>query len=135
MSVCLGDGEIQNFHFKTPLNFQPTQMELRTIRFAKKRLNQLSLHDGNILPYHTIDNILQNIASNTLYVAGNAAYNFVTSKLPTTLVLDICRIYDFKYPSELSNTNCVKRHRARYCSYAKCLYIKEYLDVYFHNKK
>ncbi len=128
MTVCLDNGEIHHFHFKSPSNFFPNENELRTIRFASRHLNQLSLHDSNLLPYNAIGIILQNIASNIVYVAGNAAYNFVTLKLPSTIVLDICRVYGFKYPTELPDASCIKRHRARYCSFAKCLCIKNYLD-------
>ncbi len=128
LTVCLDNGEIQHFHFKAPPNFYPTEMELRTIRFANKHLNQLSLHEGNLLPYSTIDTILQNMVSSTVYVAGSAAFNLVTSKLPSTLVLDVCTLYNFKYPNELAFASCMKRHRPRYCSFAKCLFIKDYLD-------
>ncbi len=128
LTVCMDNGEMQHFHFEAPPNFYPSEMELRTIRFANKHLNQLSLHEGNLLPYSTIDDILQKMASNTVYVAGSAAFNLVSSKLPSTLVLDVCSLYNFKYPNELPYTSCMKRHRARYCSFSKCLFIKDFLD-------
>ncbi len=127
LSVCLENYEI-HFYFKAPTNFEPSAKDLQTIRYASKHVNHLTLHDDNVLPYEALDVILQSLASKTIYVAGNSAYQFVAAKLPTTLVFDISSVYNFKYPKELPDTTCAKRHGSRYCSLAKCLCIKQFME-------
>ena len=127
LTVVFDSGNHEHFHFKAPPGFQPTATDLRTIKFASNYLNQLTLEDQSLLPYSAIDTILQAVASNTIYVAGNSAYNFMTAKLPFTKVIDICKTYNFIYPKDLPPTNCFKRHRYRYCSLAKAEYIKSFM--------
>ena len=128
LTVISDSGDYQHFHFKTPLGFKPSAIDSRTIKFASTYLHQLSLDDQSLLPYSTIDTILEAVASHVLFVAGNSAYDFVTTKLPFTKVIDICAKYNFTYPKELPPINCFKRHRYRYCSLAKADCIKSFMS-------
>ena len=127
LSVIFDDDNFQHFQFKAPPNFYPTTEEQRTIKFSTKYLNQLYLTDDSLLPYSTINEILKNLSFHTIYVAGHSAYNFIKAKLPMTHVIDICIKNNFKYPKQLSKSNCFKDHNPRYCSLSKCEYIKKFM--------
>ena len=129
LTILFDNGDHQHFHFKSPPDFQPTAGELRTIKFATAYLHQLPFHDQNPLPSTMIDTILKNAEPQTIIVAGHAAYNFVTDKLPCSRVIDICKKYGFSYPKELPETHCFKRHRFRYCALAKAQHIKRFMQV------
>ena len=127
LTVLNDDDEYQHFHFSAPKNFRPTPSDLYTIDYTTKHLNQLSLSDDSLLPYATIDVILQNIVNNTIYVAGHSAYNFIKSRLPLSNIVNICTALNFKYPATLESANCFKTHRARYCALAKARCIKKFM--------
>ena len=123
--------EYQHFQFKPPPGFNPTPLELRTIKFATNNLHQLPLYDRSLLAYSTIDSILQSLEPQTIIVAGNSAFSYVTSKLPFSRVIDICQQYNFTYPKQLDPACCFKTHRPRYCSLSKGLYIKQFMQENF----
>ena len=127
LTVIIDDDNYQHFHFASPPNFHPTFEELQTINFATKNVNGLYLSDDSLLPYSTINDILQKIAHHTIYVVGHSTYNFIKSKLPMTNIIDICVQYNFKYPKKLPKSNCFKSHNPRYCSLSKCIYIKKFI--------
>ena len=127
LTVIFDDDNYQHFHFKAPANFYPTNDEQRTINYTTNYLNQLFFSDNSLLPYSTINDILKNLSSHTIYVAGQSAYRFVKSKIPLTNVIDICIDYNFTYPKVLEKTNCFKDHNPRYCSLSKCKYIKNFM--------
>ena len=127
LSVIFDNDNYQHFHFKPPTNFYPTNEEHYTINYTTTYLNQLYLMDDSLLPYSTINDILKNLSSHTIYVAGQSAYNFIKAKLPMTRVINICIKNNFEYPKQLSKSNCFKDHNPRYCSLSKCKYIKNFM--------
>lgn len=119
--------EYQHFHFNAPENYQPTPSDLTTINYATRYLNQLTLSDDSLLPYSTINAILQNLVKHTIYVAGHSACSFIKSHLPLSNIIDITSTCDFKYPKILNPVDCFKAHRPRYCSLAKARCIKNFM--------
>lgn len=129
MTIMYDNNHHQHFQFSAPLNFNPTPADQQTIKYATERLNQLFLYDDNLLPYNTLDLILQQLVSHTIYVNGSCAYNFLKSKLPFTNIIDIGVAYNFQYPKTLpASTICFKQHNPRYCSASKTLCIKQFLN-------
>ena len=118
----------QHFHFNAPDNFQPTPSDQCTINYTTRHLNQLTLCDDSLLPYSTIEIILQNLSTRTIYVAGHSAYNFIKNYLPLTNIINISSTHDFKYPPTLDPVSCFKTHRPRYCSLAKARCIKNFMQ-------
>ena len=128
MTVIFENNNLQHFQFAAPTDFQPTGRDLYTIRFTTKYINEIAYSDNSLLLYPMIDCILQKLSSQTIYVAGHCAYQFLSTKLPTTRIIDVCTKHDFKYPKELPTANCFKQHRPRYCSMAKATYVKHFMD-------
>ena len=127
LTVICDNDDYQHFHFRAPDNFHPTDKEKRTIKYTTTHLNQLYINDTALLPYSTLNYILKNLSSNTIYVAGQCAYNFIKSKIEFSNVIDICMDYNFTYPKTLPKSNCFKDHNPRYCSLSKCKYIKNFM--------
>ena len=131
LTILYDDLRYQHFHIAKPKNFHPTDQELRTIRYTSKFLNQLYLDDDNLLPYSTINDILRQMSSHKIYVAGHTAHKFITTYLPTTEVIDLCKNYKFTYPLKLPYIECFKQHTPRYCSLAKAKYIYKFMEDYY----
>ena len=124
LTIIFNDDSYQHFHFNAPKDFFPTAKDLRTINYVRRHLNGLSLSNDCLLPYTSINDILNNLTSYTIYVAGNSAHKFIMNHLPLNNIIDICSEYDFKYPEELLPMGCFKQHNPRYCSLSKAKYIK-----------
>ena len=127
LTIIHDSDSFQHFHFQGPLDFNPTEKELQTIKYVTKYLNHLHVHDDSVLPYSTLDVILKSITTEKIYIAGNAARAFLTRKLPTSCIVDITSKFGFKYPNELPNAPCFKNHSSRYCSLCKGKFIAEFL--------
>ena len=82
LTILFNNSDYQHFHFKSPPGFCPTTSDLKTIRYASARLHQLPFDDQNVLPFSMVETILENIAPQTIFVAGSCAYNFVIKTLP-----------------------------------------------------
>ena len=121
----------QHFHFTKPEDFHPTAQDLRTIKYTSEVLSQLYLDDNSLLPYSTINTILRQMSSHKIYVAGHTAHKFITTYLPTTEVIDLCKKYKFTYPLKLPYIECFKLHTPRYCSLAKAKYIYKFMEDYY----
>ena len=129
LTVFYNNRNFQHFHFTKPIDFQPTAQELCTIKYTSEVLSKLYLDDFSLLPYTTINTILRQISSHKIYVAGHTAHKFITTHLPTTKVIDICKEYKFKYPLVLPSVACFKEHTPRYCSLAKAKNIYKFMNA------
>ena len=119
LTIVFDDDSYQHFHFNAPKDFFPTAKDLRTINYVRRHLNGLSLSNDCLLPYTSINDILNNLSSCKIYVAGNSAHQFIMAYLPLNNIIDICREYNFKYPEELLPMDWFKQHKPRYCSHSK----------------
>ena len=128
LTILFPDDSYQHFQFNPPNDFHPTAAQWKTINYTQKHLNELTLYDNALLPYSTINDIMQKISSHTIFVAGNITQSVINEYLPLTKVIDICTEYNFSYPKELPPANCFKQHRPRYCSMAKATYVKNFMN-------
>ena len=124
LTIIFNDDSYQHFHFNAPKDFYPTAKDLQTINYIRRHLNELYLSDDCLLPYTSIIDILNNLLSCKIYVAGNSTHKFIMTYLPLNNIIDICSEYNFKYPAELPPMDCFKQHKPRYCSLSKAKYIK-----------
>ena len=124
LTILSDNLKYQHFHFNKPKDFYPTAGDLRTIKYTSEVLSQLYFDDDSLLPYSTINDILKQMSSHKIYVAGHTAHKFITTYLPTTEVINLCKEYKFKYPLILPSVECFKQHTPRYCSLAKAKRIK-----------
>lgn len=118
-------GEYEHFMFDTPTDVYPTPNDWKTINFATKHLHQLKWVDSSLLPYKTVAEIFKQLTADVIYVAGNITHDYVKTMVPNANIVDVCTVFDFKYPKTLPDSHCFRRHNPRHCSKAKAFYIKK----------
>ena len=134
LTIMYQDDSYQHFQFSPPKDFQPTDAQEKTIYYTQRYLNELALSDNALLPYSTINDIMQKISTYTIFVAGYTTYKVIKEYLPLVKIINVCSEYNFSYPKELPPTNCFKQHRPRYCSMAKATYVKNFMAI-LNNKR
>ena len=128
-TVMESNGDYEHFRFAAPTNFQTSSNDRRIIQFTSMHLSKIPYFDQSLLPYETVFKILQKLSSKKLYCAGNQAHKFLREALPLTTIVDVSIKMGFKFPTVLNGANCGRRHNPRYCSLAKALCMKEFLEI------
>ena len=128
LTILFSVTDYQHFMFDCPVSLILSPRDQCTTRYAQN-LNGLVLSDNCFLPYNIIGYILSKIQNYRIYTAGNQAKGLLTSYLPKTEVIDICQMYNFKYPLDLQDTPCFVRHPSRYCSLSKAFTLKTAIQI------
>ena len=118
--------EFRQFIFKAPLHQHLSEVDCKTIRFTTRHLSRLSYTTGDI-PYTELEGILQTLKDSCIYTYGYTARNFLSTQLPTTVVIDIQEL-GYNMPPDLVKRPCFINHRARYCAVSKTYAIRIFLD-------
>ena len=70
------NGEYNHYILKPPTNWDLSDVDKRTIRFATKNLNNLSYHDGDI-PYENIEAIFTRYQEYQVYTYSSVTFKLV----------------------------------------------------------
>ena len=132
MTILFEGEDFQHFHFNCPADLIIPPRDWNTIRYMQK-LNGLDLIDDSYVPYEVVGYILSRICHLKIFTAGHYAMQFLTSKLPSTNVVDMCQAYNFKYPLTLEDSHCFIKHPSRYCTLSKAKTLRTALQIYFVN--
>ena len=130
MTIMFSNGEYDHFRFKAPQHFTPTITDVTTIQYTSNNLLQLPFHDKSLLPYETVFSILRSLSHLTLYSVGQQALEVLTTNLPFTRVVNVGSRFGFKYPTALPPVNCGRRHNTRYCSLAKAICLRDFMNAW-----
>lgn len=127
LTILFEPDNYQHFMFNNPDNLTYSGNDYSTVKYTQ-RLNGLSPANDCFLPYSIIGLILDKIQNYRIHTAGNQSKDFLSSYLPHSEVIDICQLYNFKYPLHLPPAPCFRQHPSRYCSLAKAIAIKSTAD-------
>ena len=133
LTILFSTDKYQHFHFNCPVNMMITPRDWSTIRY-NQHYSGLDLIDDSYLPYDVIRYILNKVSKIRIFTAGNQAKKFLTDYLPNSEIIDICKVYGFKYPLILENSPCFINHSSRYCSLSKAKTVKAAMHIYFVNE-
>lgn len=127
LTILLPNGDYKHLMFKKPDYYIPTAIDERTIRYTTEKLNGLPFSEGDV-PYDLIHEILKPYENFTIYTYSNISAKFLRDYLPLTTIFNV-QDRDFQMPPELPKANCFKSsHRSRYCSLAKALAVRKYME-------
>ena len=99
------NGEYNHYILKPPTNWDLSDVDKRTIRFATKNLNNLSYHDGDI-PYENIEAIFTRYQEHQVYTNySSVTFKLVQNILPTIIIV-IVQSLGFQMPRN-HQTPCV----------------------------
>ena len=132
MTILFESNRYQHFHFDCPANLIIAPRDWSTIRYTQNH-NGLNISDDSFLPYGVIGYILSKIIDLRIYTAGNQAETFLSSYLPNSDIVDICREYNFKYPLCLQDSSCFIPHPPRYCSLSKAKTLRAAVQIFQSN--
>ena len=118
--------EYNHYILKPPTNWDLSDVDKRTIRYAIKNLNSLSYHDGDI-PYENIETIFTRYQEYQVYTYSRVTFKLLQNILPTTIIVNVQSL-GYQMPSELPNPMCCRAHNTRYCAKAKSIAIKTFME-------
>ena len=124
LTIMRLDGTYDHFLFAPPTAFvRRSPYERRTIQYTTKALSKLDCADGE-LPYATLTSLLDRIEPGVSVLChGNMARNFLKKALQPGVIIRDTSLEGKKFPKELGDVCCGRRHTSRFCSLAKGQYM------------
>lgn len=126
LTAMFPNSEYNHFLFQPPTEKYLSEPDKRTIRFASHHLNNLAWFDGDT-PYGQLDYILTKLRDYKIYTYSDIALITLQRALPTSVIINIQEM-GFKMPKILNNADCGRTHNHRYCSKAKAIEIKKFVE-------
>ena len=124
LCIMQTDGEFNHYLFVKPSSML-TEADLRSIKYATKNLNNLSLEDGWV-PYNEIKSILEKQKEHFIYTYSDIAKKVLQTYLPTSFIENIQEM-GFEMPKTLPYSQCFRKHNQRYCAKAKAIAVKNFM--------
>ena len=117
--------EFDHYLFKKP-EWELSEKDMKTVRYASCQLNGLQFNDGSI-PFNEIEHILKNIENRQIYTFSDIAVKTLQKYLPNTPKIKNIQDLGFEMPKQLPFSYCFRIHRPRYCAKAKAKQVREFV--------
>ena len=115
--------------FKKP-QWNLSEMDMATVRFATLQLNGLQYNDGGI-PYKEIDQILNNIEKHNIYTFCEVAVETLKRYLPNNPKIKNIQDLGYEMPKRLKYSYCFRAHTPRYCAKSKAQEVKNFMNWFY----
>ena len=126
LTILFPNAEYNHYLFKSPEDIILSSMDEKTVRYTTQYLNNLLYSDGDI-SYNQLGSILRKFIDYKIYTYSLIAERFIQGFLPTAVVINTQDL-GYHLPKTLPNPNCFRRHNHRYCSKAKAIAIKDFVE-------